>query len=279
MIFVHAVISDSPVCSTCCSFVFCNQCDICLQGGGKLRQGTSSWESFVFQFGVKVFPTNFFCAVWGTCSLCLIGSCFFFCISDELVLFKIWACQSCTQLIVHKKPRVRDVEVSRVCWPCTKIGGVSNFFLAKFPPPKLSPDALCVLPFPLVPMKVPTRLGQAKQGRVPAKVRRRSSHGSGPECRESACDSIFRRQHSGNRVQTSKRHMELQPPRPKGIEGETKLRSRGLYGPFSTQTRLNGCILKFHPTSPPTFQRNLFARLYTQRKVTLPALPLSLSPN
>ena len=36
-------------------------------------RGQLRGENCVFQFGVEIFPTNFFCAIWGTfCSLCIL---------------------------------------------------------------------------------------------------------------------------------------------------------------------------------------------------------------
>ena len=115
------------------------------RGGGDFVGGQVLGENFVFRFGVKIFPKNFSCAIWGTsCSLCILsggGSQVFnstlitpfpqtsasfsmesrpgpcpplFLISDELVSFKIWACPSLTEQIVHKELRVGGVEISRV---------------------------------------------------------------------------------------------------------------------------------------------------------------------
>ena len=35
-------------------------------------------------------------------------------LSEELVFFKIWACQTFTHMIVHKEPKAGGVEVARV---------------------------------------------------------------------------------------------------------------------------------------------------------------------
>ena len=96
-------------------------------------------ENFVFQFGAEIFSMEFLLRnlgyflllvhpLWPRSpgivalfrqSICsshpfILLACLFFLISDELVLFKIWAHQSFTQLIVQKEPRVGDVEVSRI---------------------------------------------------------------------------------------------------------------------------------------------------------------------
>ena len=45
-----------------------------LQGGGGFRRGQFHGENFVFHFGVEIFPTKFFSAIWGTSwSLCIVS--------------------------------------------------------------------------------------------------------------------------------------------------------------------------------------------------------------
>ena len=91
-------------------------------GGGIFVRGQVCGENFVFQFGVQIFPilrnlghsTLITPVPRASASFSMESQprpCSVFCISDELALFKIWACQSFAHLIVHKEPRVSGVEV------------------------------------------------------------------------------------------------------------------------------------------------------------------------
>ena len=103
-------------------------------GGEDFIRGQFRRDNFVFQFGVEMFPAPCFRTIWGTsCSFCVLsgggGQVLWRCCwqsvhrlykwllvfnSDDLVLFKFWACQSFTPPLVHKEPNVGGVEVSHV---------------------------------------------------------------------------------------------------------------------------------------------------------------------
>ena len=77
------------------------------------------------------------------CALCHPGPCSFFLISDELVLFKIWACQSFTRLIVHKEPKgwgcrsFPRLTALHQNWRCVKISPAETVPRRNPPPPPL----------------------------------------------------------------------------------------------------------------------------------------------
>ena len=135
------------------------------QRGGGFRRGTGSWAKTSF-FGLVVSrspPRKVFSRKFGPFlplvppegrrwrGLVALGgqrgpSHFVVRISDELVLVRSGARQSVTQRIVPQGPTVGGVAVSRVRWPCTKLGDVSpspphDIIPRPTPPP---PRPLCL---------------------------------------------------------------------------------------------------------------------------------------